>query len=62
MLFDYADREHRQLCEFYREEWYAKTGCTGHFNDEGYLLLARTVADELREFGILEDLAALIPG
>jgi hypothetical protein len=58
VLSEYASRESREFCDFYREEWYAKTGCTGHFNEEGYLRLARAVADELRDLGVLEGLTS----
>jgi hypothetical protein len=36
-------------CVFYRRTWYAKGGCTGHFNAEGYRILAETVAAFIKE-------------
>ena len=45
----------KELCDFYRKEWYAKGGCTGHFNKDGYALLAREVAERLKDWGLAAD-------
>lgn len=38
-------------CVFYRDAWYAKGGCTGHFNRRGYSLVADGVAQRIRREG-----------
>jgi len=40
--------EQRDICDFYQRHWYAKNGCSGHFNAPGYLLLAENVAQKIR--------------
>ena len=35
-------------CSYYRRTWYAKGGCTGHFNSQGYALVAESVAQRIR--------------
>lgn len=53
-LARHIEENDKEICDFYRREWYAKGGCTGHFNKQGYALLAREVAKKLYQLGFAE--------
>ena len=54
-LARYIEQNDMEICDFYRGEWYAKGGCTGHFNKQGYALLAKEIANRLQDLGFAED-------
>lgn len=52
VLIKHMERTGKSVCDFYRKEWYAKGGCTGHFNEEGNLLLAEAIAAKIESIEI----------
>jgi hypothetical protein len=48
VLIKHMERTGKSVCDFYRKEWHAKGGCTGHFNEDGNLLLAKAITTKIK--------------
>ena len=50
-LNEYLASSNSQICDLYQRKWYAKGGCTGHYQPIGYKLLAQSIARKISNHG-----------
>ena len=48
-LNQYLSSTGKEICDLYQHKWYAKGGCTGHFQEVGYGIVGEAVYNKLKE-------------